>query len=133
MNIERNKAWMSVLRNAPVRNNTLVAVGAAHLAGRNGLTALLRSEGFEMTLTTICEVLNVLVAATRLRRYVQKSCRPKAQQAWPRFEKRLSGDLEITRHGMRLPERKPQNFGTPLSTLLQILGGDGDEDAPNQS
>lgn len=42
----------------------------------------------------------------------------------PRLVKRLSGDLEITRHEMRLPDRKPQNFGTPLSTLAQILGDD---------
>lgn len=54
----------------------------------------------------------------------------KDQQARTRLQKRLNGDLEITRHEMRLPERKPQNFGTPLSTLAQILADD--ENTSNQ-
>ena len=53
------------------------------------------------------------------------------KQARPRFVKKLSGDFEITRHDMRLPDRPPQHFGTPLSTLPKILGDE--ENGPDQS
>ncbi|MGB1265829.1 MAG: ISL3 family transposase [Nereida ignava] len=55
----------------------------------------------------------------------------KVQLARPKFQKRLSDNLEISRHEMRLPDRMPQNFGTPLSTLPQILGDD--ENGSDQS
>jgi len=42
----RNHAWMAVLVPELAQGNALVAVGAAHLLGEEGLLALLRTEGF---------------------------------------------------------------------------------------
>lgn len=42
----RNKNWIPLLEAEFKRQGTFVAVGAAHLAGQNGLIQLLRNEGF---------------------------------------------------------------------------------------
>lgn len=42
----RNKAWMSTLLPAAHKGNVVVAVGAAHLYGTNGLLRLLERQGF---------------------------------------------------------------------------------------
>ena len=51
----------------------------------------------------------------------------KVQQARPRFYKMLSRDLEVRRHEMRLPDHKPQNFGTPLAQVRNLLGDNDDQ------
>lgn len=50
----------------------------------------------------------------------------KVAQARPRFQKlpRRAEDFEIQVNEMRLPRLAAMNFGTPLSTLPQILGAD---------
>ena len=45
----RNKNWMKQLPDLFKNNNTFVAVGAMHLAGKNGLVNLLRQQGFKVT------------------------------------------------------------------------------------
>jgi len=47
--INRNIAWINVLRDASPGRNLFVAVGAAHLPGRNGVLRLLEEEGFEIS------------------------------------------------------------------------------------
>lgn len=45
---QRNKAWMPVLRSRQEKT-ILVAVGAAHLPGRNGILNLLRRQGYSLS------------------------------------------------------------------------------------
>lgn len=47
--INRNLAWMDVLRDASPGRSLFVAVGAAHLPGRHGVLKLLENEGFEIS------------------------------------------------------------------------------------
>lgn len=46
MLVERNLAWMPTLRNALDKGKAVVAVGAGHLGGRQGLPALLTQAGY---------------------------------------------------------------------------------------
>lgn len=45
----RNKSWIPKLENMMKAQPTFVAVGAAHLAGVNGVVALLRAKGYTVT------------------------------------------------------------------------------------
>jgi len=53
MIVERNIAWMPTLYQELLNDNTLVAVGAAHLGGQHGLVALLKREGFIVEPTSL--------------------------------------------------------------------------------
>jgi uncharacterized protein len=43
---KRNKNWVGLLKNIMNQQSVFVAVGAGHLVGKNGLIALLKSEGY---------------------------------------------------------------------------------------
>ena len=42
----RNKNWVSQLKEIMKKEPVFIAVGAGHLVGKNGLIALLKAEGF---------------------------------------------------------------------------------------
>lgn len=46
---DRNRNWVVKLKELMPRNSIVVAVGAAHLPGKNGLIDLLKKEGYEVT------------------------------------------------------------------------------------
>jgi uncharacterized protein YbaP (TraB family) len=46
---DRNKKWVDSLNLILPSRSILIAVGAAHLPGENGLINLLRRKGFELT------------------------------------------------------------------------------------
>ena len=48
--VARNLAWMSTLNRELSKGNAFVGVGALHLIGDQGLVALLRAEGYTVTL-----------------------------------------------------------------------------------
>ena len=45
---DRNEAWLDRLQVRLLEGNAVINVGAAHLAGKNGLIALLRSKGYRV-------------------------------------------------------------------------------------
>ncbi|WP_276497688.1 TraB/GumN family protein [Pontibacter litorisediminis] len=47
--VQRNKNWIPVMERMAREKPTLFAVGAAHLAGENGVLALLRKQGYKVT------------------------------------------------------------------------------------
>jgi len=47
--IDRNNNWIPIVEKFASEQSTFFAVGAAHLPGKNGLIALLRSEGYKIT------------------------------------------------------------------------------------
>ncbi len=49
MMIDRNRAWIPVIEEAAEHGPVLVAFGALHLAGHDGVLALLEREGFTLT------------------------------------------------------------------------------------
>ena len=49
----RNRAWMPRLRNVLGKGDAIVLVGATHLAGPQGLVALLRRDGFQVTAVAV--------------------------------------------------------------------------------
>ena len=46
---DRNKNWIEKIRSYANEKPTFFGVGAGHLAGKNGLINLLRSEGYNVT------------------------------------------------------------------------------------
>ncbi|QWF63018.1 TraB/GumN family protein (plasmid) [Ralstonia solanacearum] len=50
---DRNLAWMPGLRQALDAGGAVIAVGAAHLPGPDGLVALLRADGYRIDETTV--------------------------------------------------------------------------------
>lgn len=46
---DRNKNWIPIMKEKMVTQKTFFAVGAGHLAGRNGVIHLLKEEGFILT------------------------------------------------------------------------------------
>lgn len=50
---DRNLAWMPVLRRALDAGDAVVAVGAAHLPGHDGLIELLQKDGYQVRETTL--------------------------------------------------------------------------------
>jgi uncharacterized protein len=46
---QRNRRWIPLLEGQMAEKPTFVAVGAAHLAGEQGVIALLRKQGYTLT------------------------------------------------------------------------------------
>ena len=47
--VARNRNWLPKIKQESARQRTLFAVGSMHLAGSNGLIALLRRDGYTVT------------------------------------------------------------------------------------
>lgn len=45
---DRNKAWIPKIENSVKEKRTFIAVGAAHLGGKNGVVRLLRAKGYKV-------------------------------------------------------------------------------------